>query len=319
VVCLPCRTSTGWAEASAGTAIDSAPARASVTSWRTSPMVGAIPQLPGVSHHDADVRGIRLHYAEAGAGEPVVLLHGWPQHWWMWRHQIPPLAERFRVIAPDLRGHGWSDKPRSSYRKSELADDIVALLDALGLDRVRLVGHDWGAITGVLVAAGHPERIERFAALSVPHPWQRRPDPVATLATSYQLVLSGPWGKYAIQHGFMREMLKRGRSVGSFTPEEIEAYESVQRDDDAVAASVQLYRTFVTREIPVWLRGKFVPGRLTVPTLWLVGEHDVLARNADDGYRDHADDMTLERIDRANHFMPEELPDVVTERLLAFL
>ena len=122
-------------------------------------MVRPIPQLQGVSHHDVSANGIRFHYAEAGAGEPLVLLHGWPQHWWMWRHQIPSLAERFRVIAPDLRGHGWSDKPHSSYRKAELADDVVALLDALGLDRVRLAGHDWGAVTGLLVAAGHPERI----------------------------------------------------------------------------------------------------------------------------------------------------------------
>jgi pimeloyl-ACP methyl ester carboxylesterase len=278
-----------------------------------------IPHVEGVTHHEVAVRGIRLHYAEAGAGEPLLLLHGWPQHWWMWRHQIPPLADRFRVIAPDLRGHGWSDKPRSSYRMAELADDIVALLDALGLERVRLVGHDWGAITGLLVAAGHPERVERFVAISVPHPWQRRPDPIAALAATYQLVLSGPWGRYAVRHGFVRLLLSRGRSVGSYTAEEIDAYESILRDGDAARATVQLYRTFVTREIREWVRGSFVKDRLTVPTLWLVGTNDILARNADESYRRHADDMTLERIDRANHFMPEEMPDVVTQRLVAFL
>ena len=294
-------------------AIQRTPARAAIRTVRD------IPYVEGVTHHEVAVRGIRLHYAEAGAGEPLVLLHGWPQHWWMWRNQIPPLAERFRVIAPDLRGHGWSDKPRSTYSKAELAGDIVAMLDALGLERVRLVGHDWGAVTGLLISAGHPERIERFAALSVPHPWQRRLDPVAALATTYQLVLSGPWGKWAIQHGFMRAMLKRGRSVGSFSEDEIEAYEAIQREDDAVAASVRLYRTFVTKEMVRWLRGSFVPARLTVPTLLLVGTNDILARNADDGYRKHADDMTLERIEGANHFMPEELPEVVTQRLLAFL
>jgi pimeloyl-ACP methyl ester carboxylesterase len=278
-----------------------------------------IPDVEGVTHREVAVRGIRLHIAEAGAGEPLVLLHGWPQHWWMWRHQIPPLAERFRVIAPDLRGMGWSDKPRSTYSKQEFADDLVALLDALGLDRVRLVGHDWGAISGLLAVAGHPQRFERFAALSVPHPWQRRIDPIAALATTYQLVLAGPWGKFAIQHGFMRLMLKEGRSIGSYTPEEIEEYEAIQREDDAVAASVRVYRTFLTREMSRWLRGSYVPGRLTVPTLWLAGTNDILARNADDGYRDHADDMTLEKVDGANHFMPEEMPDVVTQRLLAFL
>ena len=278
-----------------------------------------LPQLSGVEHHDATVNGFRMHYAEAGSGDPLVLLHGWPQHWWMWRDLIGPLAKRFRVIVPDLRGHGWSEKPRSSYRKQEFADDVVALLDALGLDRVRLAGHDWGAITSLLVAAGHPERIERMVAMSVPHPWQRKPDPIAMAATTYQLVLSGPWGRFAIQNGFMRQMLKMGRSIGSFSAEEIQTYEAIQREPDAVAASVQVYRTFVTREMPEWLRGRFVPGRLTVPTLWLVGEHDVLARNSDDGYRGHADEMTLEKIPGANHFMPEEMPDRIVERMLAFL
>jgi pimeloyl-ACP methyl ester carboxylesterase len=277
------------------------------------------PELPGVEHRYETVNGFRMHYAEAGSGEPLILLHGWPQHWWMWRDLIGPLAERFRVIAPDLRGHGWSEKPRSSYRKQELADDVVALLDALGLERVRLAGHDWGAITSLLVAAGHPERVEGMVAMSVPHPWQRRPDPIAALAGVYQLVLAGPWGKFAIQHGFMRQMLKHGRSIGSFSEQELDTYEAIQHESDAAAASVQLYRTFVTREIPAWLRGNFVPGRLTVPTLWLVGEHDVLARNSDDGYRSHADDMTLERVDRANHFMPEELPQQTADRILQFL
>jgi pimeloyl-ACP methyl ester carboxylesterase len=277
------------------------------------------PELSGVEHRYATVNGFRMHYAEAGSGEPLVLLHGWPQHWWMWRDLIGPLAERYRVIVPDLRGHGWSDKPRSSYRKAELAADVIALLDALGLDRVRLAGHDWGAITSLLAAAGHPERIERMVAMSVPHPWQRKPDPVAMLATTYQLVLAGPWGRFAIQHGFMRQMLKAGRSIGSFTPDEVEMYEAVQREPDAVRASVHMYRTFLTQEILPWLRGGFVPARLTVPTLWLVGEHDILARRSDDGYREHADDMTLETVSGANHFMPEELPQQTADRVLQFL
>src|SRR4051794_23709148 len=277
-----------------------------------------LPELSGVEHRDVTVNGFRMHYAEAGSGEPLVLLHGWPQHWWMWRGLIGPLATRFRVIVPDLRGHGWSEKPSSSYRKQELAAGVGVLLHGLGLDRVRLAGHDWGAVTSLLVAAGHPERVERMVAMSVPHPWQRKPDPVAAAATSYQLVLAGPWGRYAIQHGFMRQMLKQGRSIGAFSEGEIEMYEAVQREPEALSASVQMYRTFLTRELPAWLRGSFVPARLTVPTLWLVGEHDVLARRSDDGYREHADEMTLEKVPGANHFMPEEMPDALAERMLAF-
>ena len=282
-------------------------------------MAPPMPEVEGVEHRYAQVNGFRMHYAEAGSGEPLVLLHGWPQHWWMWRDLIGPLSERYRLIVPDLRGHGWSEKPPGRYRKATLARDVIAMLDRLGLDRVRLAGHDWGAFASLLLATMAPERVERMVAMSVPHPWQRKPDPVAAAATVYQWVLGGPWGRFAIQHGFMRAMLRGGRSIGSFSPGEIEMYEAVQREPDAVNASVHMYRTFQAFEVLPWLRGTFVPARLTTPTLWLVGEHDILARNSDDGYRDHADDMTLEVVDGANHFMPEELPQQTAERMLQFL
>ena len=88
--------------------------------------------------------------------EPLVLLHGWPQHWYAWRRLIGPLSERYRVICPDLRGFGWTDAPAGSYEKSELAADVIALLDVLGLERVRLAGHDWGGFVGFLVCIDGP-------------------------------------------------------------------------------------------------------------------------------------------------------------------
>ena len=278
-----------------------------------------LPDVAGVEHRWETVNGFRMHYAEAGAGDPLVLVHGWPQHWWMWRDYFGRLSQRYRVIAPDLRGHGWSEKPRSSYRKRELADDLLALLDRLDLDTVRLVGHDWGAVTSVLLAAAHPERVQRLMVLSIPHPWQRRPDLRTAAVGTYQFALAGPWGRYAIRNGFMRRMLKMGRSLGSFSEDEIECYQAIQREDDAVAASVRMYRTFLARELVPWTRGGFVPERLHVPTLWLIGERDALARQADDGYLDHTDDMTLEFVPGANHFMPEELPQTVLDRMLEFL
>lgn len=87
-----------------------------------------------------------MHVALAGPddGPPLLLVHGWPQHWWEWRHVIPALAERFRVIAPDLRGFGWSEVPAGGYEKEQLASDMLALLDTLGIERVSWIGHDWG-------------------------------------------------------------------------------------------------------------------------------------------------------------------------------
>jgi pimeloyl-ACP methyl ester carboxylesterase len=280
-----------------------------------------LPELDGVEHRFETVNGVRLHYAEAGAGEPVLLQHGWPQHWWMWRDFIAPLAERFRVIVPDLRGHGWSDKPARGYRKAELLDDLIALLDRLEIDRVRWVGHDWGAWVGMLAALQRPERVEQLVAMAIPHPWQRTlPPPRVLLTGTYQLVLGGPLGRQAMQRPrFLRLMLRKGRSRGSFSPAEIATYAAIQHRPETARATVQLYRSFLLHELRPFAGGQFDSERLTVPTLWLVGGDDPLARHADDGYRDHADDMTLECIPGTNHFLPEEIPDAALRRISAFL
>src|SRR3954454_18390247 len=97
----------------------------------------ASPDLPGVEHHGVDARGLTFHAAVAGAAgaPPARLLHGWPQNWWEWREVMPRLAEAgYRVIAPDLRGLGWSDAPATGYEKEELASDVLAIIDALGVE-----------------------------------------------------------------------------------------------------------------------------------------------------------------------------------------
>src|SRR4051794_29109139 len=107
-------------------------------------MTPAPPELPGVTHRFVNVGDVRLHVASAGEGEPLILVHGWPQHWWCWRFLIPALSERFRVIAPDLRGLGWSDAPAGDYAKRTWASDILRLMEVERIDRARVIGHDWG-------------------------------------------------------------------------------------------------------------------------------------------------------------------------------
>src|SRR5262249_61563179 len=110
------------------------------------------PAVEGVVHRTVRARGLDFHVAEAGGGDDVVLcLHGWPQHWYEWRHLLPALADRRRVLALDLRGFGWSEAPADGYEKENLADDVLAVLDELGLERVKLVGHDGGGCVGVLL------------------------------------------------------------------------------------------------------------------------------------------------------------------------
>jgi pimeloyl-ACP methyl ester carboxylesterase len=121
----------------------------------------------------ADLSETRLHYVEAGDGPAVVLVHGFPEFWYGWRHQIPALATAgFRVIAPDMRGYNLSSRPRdvSSYQPRRLARDIRDLIHERGATPACLAGHDWGAAVAWVTAMAHPEEVERLAVLNGPHP-----------------------------------------------------------------------------------------------------------------------------------------------------
>ena len=120
------------------------------------------------SHHTAAVNGIQMHYVIGGHGDPVVLLHGWPQTWYEWRHVMPALARNYTVIAPDLRGLGESSKPITGYDGKTTAEDIHQLVTKLGFNDIFLVGHDFGVQVAYSYAAAHPNEIKRLVILDVP-------------------------------------------------------------------------------------------------------------------------------------------------------
>jgi pimeloyl-ACP methyl ester carboxylesterase len=129
--------------------------------------------VASVTERRLQANGLTFNLAEAGSGPPVLLLHGFPDCWRLWRHQVPALAEAgHRVIAPDLRGFGGTDKPEKveDYKMRTLVGDAVGLLDALGVDRAAVVGHDWGAALAWMVATFAPDRVSRLVAVSVGHP-----------------------------------------------------------------------------------------------------------------------------------------------------
>jgi len=123
-----------------------------------------------ITHHHAELGDVIIHYAKAGSGPVVVLLHGIPQTWYEWRYVIPLLAEKYTVIAPDLRGLGDSTHPTHGYDKKTMSDDIWRLLNSLKIDRFYLVGHDWGGPTAFSLAAQHPEAVIKLAILDVAIP-----------------------------------------------------------------------------------------------------------------------------------------------------
>ena len=128
--------------------------------------------LERVSHGHADSNGVKIHYASLGEGPVVLMIHGFPDYWYTWRHQMEALAEDFRVVAIDLRGYNRSDQPEGveSYAMPVLVGDLLAVLDHLGTERASLVGHDWGGAIAWQFALFHPDRTERLVILNSPHP-----------------------------------------------------------------------------------------------------------------------------------------------------
>jgi hypothetical protein len=122
------------------------------------------------SHHTASVNGIQMHYVIGGHGDPVVLLHGWPETWYAWRHVMPALAKNYTVIAPDLRGLGDSSKPLTGYDGITIAEDIHQLVTQLGFKTIFLVGHDIGSFVAYPYAAAHPSEVKRLVIMEVPPP-----------------------------------------------------------------------------------------------------------------------------------------------------
>jgi pimeloyl-ACP methyl ester carboxylesterase len=271
--------------------------------------------------------GVRLHVAAAGDGPPLVLLHGWPQHWWAWRKVIPALAQEHRVLCPDLRGLGWSDAPPGAYAKERWAADTVALLDALDLDRVDLAGHDWGGLVALLAALRAPQRIRTVTALSILHPWPRPPAPSlrALAPLVYQLPLATPLaGEQLLRRlpVFVRELIHRGsHPEHRWSDAELDAYADVLRAPERARASSAVYRTFLLREAGGLAAGRYAGCRLEMPALMLTGAADPvvgpallagLDRYAGAGAR-------TEVVARAGHFLPEEQPEAVLAALGAHI
>ena len=279
-----------------------------------------MPHVEGVdvAHRFATVDGVRLHYAEAGEGEPLVLLHGWPQHWWAWRELIGPLSEHHRVIAPDIRGFGWSEAPRDDYRFSRIADDLFGLLDALGIERTRLVGHDWGLGAGYVACLARPERIERFVALGGPHIWATEGAPPRLFLRPWHIyVNASPLGELATARlGVPAICLRTWRHRGAFTPEEIEIYTSPLRRPGSARATRLRYRTFVVRELSRFARDR---PRLRTKTLHVNGAQDPLTIGTPGSWRRYADDMRYETLDDCGHFLAEEQPQELLDRITGFL
>jgi pimeloyl-ACP methyl ester carboxylesterase len=272
--------------------------------------MSAPPALPDVTHEYVNADGLRTHVALAGPPDapPILLVHGWPQNWWAWRRVIPALATGHRVIVPDLRGHGWTEAPKSGYEKAQLAADLIAVLDALEIERTIWVGHDWGAWAGFLAALRAPERIERMLALCIPHPWVS-PHPRQLALLGYQGPISLPVLGPRVADRMVRMILQSGRGDEPLTDADVASF----AEHIPARVTVAMYRTFLTQELMPIARGRYANAVLEVPTTVLLGERDLVTRTTPSGPVDGQPQLRVDVLDHIAHWVPEQRPGSIID------
>ncbi len=270
-----------------------------------------------------DVNGVRLHCVVEGEGPLVLLLHGFPETSRAWRKQIPALAKRFRVVAPDLRGFGASDKPRgiAAYDTSVVANDIVALIHAFDAERAHVVGHDWGGGVAWAVATGHPEAVDRLVVLNCPHPavMQRalRSNWAQVRKSWYIFAFQLPWlPEWALSRSgakALKDSLRRSAKPGTFSDADLDEYARAFAAPGAATAAINYYRAA--------LRSRLPSAKIKAPTLLIWAEDDFalgieLTRGMDGLFETPP---RIEYVPDTSHWVMEERPEVVNRLLLEFL
>ncbi|TWE13629.1 pimeloyl-ACP methyl ester carboxylesterase [Prauserella muralis] len=273
------------------------------------------------------VNGIRMHYRIAGSGPAVVLLHGWPQTWYCWRTVIEPLARDHTVIAPDLRGYGLTDKPAHGYDKRTMAADVAALVTALGFDRVAVAGHDRGGRVAHRWALDRPDQVHRLAVLDIiptREMWRRLDSGLGRaywhwlfhLQPDLPERLAGQDVAGYLAYFFERWTHRRDR----MEPDAIDEYVRAFSAPGALRAGFDDYRASFPADAEHDDADATTGRKLHAPVLVLWGAQGLLGSlPAEEIWRDYATDVTGFPVADCGHFLPEEQPEVVTERLRAFL
>jgi pimeloyl-ACP methyl ester carboxylesterase len=279
------------------------------------------------SHHEATVNGVRLHYVREGAGAPLLLIHGWPGFWFEWHRNIGPLSQQFDVVAPDMRGFAYSDKPdlppEVGYTDTAFANDIEALIDSLGFEKVRVVTHDFGAVWVQRFARMHPERIEKLMLFDPPYGgiggrWFQMPQ---VFHTWYQMFHQMPWAEDLV--GSSREATRIyvshflsawSANKDLWSDDEIEAYVDAYSQPGALRGGFNCYRAVFRRG----MQGGNEP--ITTPTTVLWGDSDsILPYEWSDNLPQYFTNLTLKKIEGVGHFMMREAPDRINAEIIEFM
>lgn len=284
------------------------------------------PPIP-LRHHQVRLNGVNLHWVEAGPidGLPVILLHGFPEFWYAWRHQIPALAAAgFRTLAVDMRGYGNSSKPPrvSDYRIETLVADVAALIDHVG-GRAHLVGHDWGGVVAWYAGMLIRDRLNRLVILNAPHPAAylrevRRPR--QALRSYYVFLFQLPWLPEALiaagDFWALRRMFRKD-PVRPFLDADTDAYVRAFSGPRGLTGPINYYRA-AFRAGPSRLGSRVT--RIKTPTLLLWGLRDrYLVPELTHGLEQHVRDLHVERHPAATHWIQHDEPEWVNERMIKHL
>lgn len=283
-----------------------------------------------IKHDYAQVGGVRLHYATAGSGEKLVLLlHGFPECWYSWRHQITALSDTYTVVAPDLRGYNLSDKPprKEDYEIGKLVDDVTGLIRHLGREKAAVIGHDWGAGIAWAVGLRHPEYVWKLGALQVPPLpiWKRNMTLKQFCASWYMFFFQIPylpeWLMKQKNFKMLEDAFKNTTAVkGIINDTDIAVYKKALSEPGALTAALNYYRAnfwkrFFSKEEPGQAK------KITVPTLFIYGEKDsVVLPSTVEGVKDFVDAPYTEvRFPHSAHWVQQEAAAEVTAALKKFL
>lgn len=286
-------------------------------------------ETTGTRSRTVTANGLRMHVTEAGAGQPVLLLHGFPESSREWARVMTALAPRAHLIAPDLRGAGRTDAPPSGYDAATVARDIIALLDELGLHHVDLVAHDWSALVGFDLCLQHPDRIRRYVAIAVPAPYIRmNRELMAAMMKAmphlwFQWAIATPWlGPALLSRGRQRlaHWLLRGFERKPMDDADVAAYVEALRDPARARAASKLYRGLIIPGFMKVVRGAYLGRVLRTPTLVLFGADDaLLPKDALEVSPDDAPHTTVEFVPGGAHFLVDDNPEEVARRIAGFL
>lgn len=282
-----------------------------------------------LEHATALINGLNLHYVRAGSGPLVVLLHGFPEFWYSWRHQIPALAETHTVVALDQRGYNLSDKPAlwQHYTIDLLIDDVRALIEHLGFERATIVGHDWGAAVAWMFAMRYHGYVERLVIMNVPHPllmtkhlWT---NPRQMLRSWYIFAFQVPhfpeWSAKRNNFQVLTKALTGAvQRPGVFSPEDIQAYHQAWGQPGALRAMINWYRAYVRQGLR-HLR-QLSTHHIHVPTLLIWGTADTaLGQELTYGTERYVTDLRIRYLSDVSHWVQQEAPNEVNAVLIPFV